>query len=507
MHNNPHPNPHIKYLLKNPLDFFHFIDEIPLGVLVLDCDKRVVHLNKSFEALSGIRIERAYGVECHNILRSAACINKCPVTIMGRDNRSISCKSDMISMDRKKLPIKITTAPIVDINGNITGFIETVQDIRMVESFDKMQNTAYSFANIIGRSPQMEKIFQTLPILAQSDTSILITGETGTGKDIVAEAIHQTSERESSLFIKINCGALPENLLESELFGHEKGAFTGAVRAKPGRFKLAHNGTIFLTEIGDLPLALQVKLLTFLDDKVIFPLGSTKGFHVNVRMIAATNRNLEEMVNKGSFRKDLLFRLNVARVHLPPLREREGDVRLLLDHFFNHYQRQVHKTINGFSKTALARLLEYHYEGNIRELKNIVEYAVNVANTSMVERENLPSYLFDPVNKIWNSSSYDTGFNNHGTGFTDYGTGFNDNGKQSQTDSENQDLKSKSNTFQSNEMGQGDFKSDETWSSIQRKMILNALQQANGKKNKAAQILGMGRSTLWRKIKLYKIDP
>ncbi|MCK5663685.1 MAG: sigma 54-interacting transcriptional regulator, partial [Thiotrichaceae bacterium] len=331
-----HKTPYIQSLLKNPLDFFHFIDEIPLGVLVLDRDKRVVHINKSFEAMSGARIDRAYGVECHNILRSAACLNNCPIEIMGSENRSISCKSDMVTMDRQKLPIKITTAPIFDIHGNTTGFIETVQDIRAVEKFEQLQSTAYSFANIVGRSPQMEKIFQTLPIIAQSDTSILITGETGTGKDLVAEAIHQTSERELSPFIKINCGALPETLLESELFGHEKGAFTGAIGSKPGRFKLAHNGTIFLTEIGDLPLALQVKLLTFLDDKVIFPLGSTKGFNVNVRMIAATNRHLEMMVKEGSFRKDLLFRLNVARIHLPPLREREGDVRLLLDHFFNN---------------------------------------------------------------------------------------------------------------------------------------------------------------------------
>ena len=471
-----HKTPYIQSLLKNPLDFFHFIDEIPLGVLVLDRDKRVVHINKSFEAMSGARIDRAYGVECHNILRSAACLNNCPIEIMGSENRSISCKSDMVTMDRQKLPIKITTAPIFDIHGNTTGFIETVQDIRAVEKFEQLQSTAYSFANIVGRSPQMEKIFQTLPIIAQSDTSILITGETGTGKDLVAEAIHQTSERELSPFIKINCGALPETLLESELFGHEKGAFTGAIGSKPGRFKLAHNGTIFLTEIGDLPLALQVKLLTFLDDKVIFPLGSTKGFNVNVRMIAATNRHLEMMVKEGSFRKDLLFRLNVARIHLPPLREREGDVRLLLDHFFNNYQRQVNKTITGFSKTALALLMEYHYEGNIRELKNIVEYAVNVVNTSMIECENLPAYLFDPVDeKLFPQQDQIIPQ-------TDY------------------------KTVLSNSKNPG-FDADETWSSVQRKMILNALQKANGKKTKAAEILGMGRSTLWRKIKQYKIDP
>ena len=483
-------NPLIHSLFKSPLDFTHLIDEIPLGILVLDSDCRVVQLNKAFEATSGFRIDRAYGVECHNILRSAACINNCPVLTMGGHNRSISCKSDMINLDRKKLPIRITIAPIFDNNGNTTGFIETIQNIRMAEKFDKLQSTAYSFANIIGRSPQMEKIFQTLPVLAQSDTSILITGETGTGKDLVAEAIHQTSERESSPFIKINCGALPETLLESEIFGHEKGAFTGAIGSKPGRFKLAHDGTLFLTEIGDLPLALQVKLLTFLDDKIIFPLGSTKGFHVNVRMIAATNRNLEEMVKEGSFRKDLLFRLNVARIHLPPLREREGDIRLLLDHFFSHYQRQVNKTLNGFSKTALARLMEYHYEGNIRELKNIVEYAVNVTNTSMIEHENLPSYLFDSLQDRSFFPSYLTNSEDY------YET-------NSMMPSNNALTKYKS---KADEIKSDENLSNVTWPSIQRRMILEALQQANGQKNRAAKILGWGRSTLWRKIKKYEID-
>ena len=485
------PNPQIDSLLGNPLDFIHFVDEIPVGILVLDRDRRVVHLNKFFEALSGMRIDKAYGVEWHNILRSAACVNNCPVLTMGSENRSISCKSDMINMDRQKFPIRITVASIIDINGKTTGFLETVLDMRMVEKLDQRQSVAYSFANIIGRSPQMEKIFQTLPILAQSDASILITGETGTGKDLVAEAMHQTSEREASPFIKINCGALPETLLESEIFGHEKGAFTGAEGSKPGRFKLAHNGTIFLTEIGDLPLALQVKLLTFLDDKIIFPLGSTRGFNVNVRMIAATNRNLEEMVLEGTFRKDLLFRLNVARIHLPPLREREGDIRLLLDHFFTHYQRQLNKSIKGFSKEALVKLMNYHYDGNIRELKNIVEYAVNVSKTSMIEQEDLPAYLFDYIEERYFFPTYLT------KSKTDYRT--------DAADSTDRDLLSGSSHKSLG--GIDEIKSDETWPSVQRRMILNALRQANGRKSKAAKILGMGRSTLWRKIKQYKIDP
>lgn len=474
------PNPQTNGLMKSSLNFIHLIDEIPLGIIILDLNRRVILLNRSFEALSGASLLRAYGIECHNILRSSACITNCPLLAMNKENRSISCESDMINMDRQKLSIRMTVAPLLDIDGKTTGYIETIEDLRMAETLDRKKSVAFSFANIIGRSPKMEKIFQTLPIFAQSDTSILITGETGTGKDLVAEAIHQTSERASGPFVKINCGALPETLMESEIFGHEKGAFTGAVENKPGRFKLAHNGTIFLTEIGDLPLSLQVKLLTFLDDKIIFPLGSTKGFNVNVRIIAATHRNLEQMVKEGQFRKDLLFRLNVARIHLPPLREREGDIRLLLDFFFNNYTQQLDKKVKGFSQTALMKLLSYGYEGNIRELKNIVEYTVNVATSSMIEPDDLPSYLFDQAGQFhWPKPS-------------DSLPGLRNEVSETQ--------------------GQIRMESpirneDETWSSIQREMIMDALKQANGKKNDAARILGWGRSTLWRKIKQYKVDP
>jgi len=474
------PHPHIHALFKKPLDFIHMIDEIPLGILVLDCDRRVVHLNRFFEALSGASLERAYGIECHSILRSAACVTNCPVLTMGKDNRSISCESDMINLDRQKLPVRMTVSPLLDMEGKTTGYIETIENLKGVETLDRKKSVAYSFANIIGRSPKMEKIFQTLPVFAQSDTSILITGETGTGKDLVAEAIHQTSERASGPFIKINCGALPETLLESEIFGHQKGAFTGAVANKPGRFKLAHNGTIFLTEIGDLPLSLQVKLLTFLDDKIIYPLGSTKGFHVNVRMITATHRDLEQMVKAGKFRKDLLFRLNVARILLPPLREREGDIRLLLDYFLNHYSRQFGKKIKGFSRAVLTSLQGYDFEGNIRELKNVVEYAVNVANSPLIEPENLPSYLLDSMMPLHEAIP-----------------------KNRLTHLEDPVIPSPSQSPVND-----DYSKDRaTWTSVQRQMILDALKQAKGKKSEAARLLGWSRSTLWRKIKQARIDP
>jgi transcriptional regulator with PAS, ATPase and Fis domain len=317
----------------------------------------------------------------------------------------------------------------------------------------------------------MERVFQILPVIAQSDSSVLITGETGTGKDFVAEAIHQASPRAKDPFIKVNCGALPETLLESELFGHQKGAFTGAVENKPGRFRLAHNGTLYLTEIGDLPLSLQVKLLTFLDDRIVYPLGSTKGFQVNARVIAATHRNLEQMVRDGRFREDLLFRLNVVRVHLPPLRERGDDVRLLLDHFLHTYVAQFKKPVKGFSARALRILLDYTYPGNVRELRNMVEYALNICQEELIHPKHLPAYLTDPKQRDWDREE------------------------------EKQEVPSFSRS-----LGQVP-QPDVNWVDVERGMILDAMVKAGGRRSKAAAMLGWGRSTLWRKMKQYGMDP
>jgi transcriptional regulator with PAS, ATPase and Fis domain len=313
----------------------------------------------------------------------------------------------------------------------------------------------------------MERIFRVLPVIAQSDSSVLITGETGTGKDFVAEAIHQGSHRGKNPFIKVNCGALPETLLESELFGHQKGAFTGAFENKPGRFRLAHNGTLYLTEIGDLPLSLQVKLLTFLDDMVVFPLGGTKGFQVNVRVIAATHRNLGLMVREGRFREDLLFRLNVVRLHLPPVRERGDDIRLLLDHFMRSYLTRLKKPIKGFSAKALRLLLDFTYPGNVRELRNIVEYAVNICEEDQILLKHLPAYLTDPIARDW----------------------------------DREEEKKEIQPLWSSEPKHRETASD--WASAEKTMIMDALLKARGSRSKAAESLGWGRSTLWRKMKNY----
>ncbi|MFH1243559.1 MAG: sigma 54-interacting transcriptional regulator [Pseudomonadota bacterium] len=465
--------PEVIGLFSLPVAFRSLVDEIPLGVVVLDVERTVIFLNRALEALTGFSREEARGIPCYHVLRNRICVQGCPALNLNAEAEPPCVESDLINRARQKIPVRITMAPLKDIESELVGFLETVEDMRPLRRLEGKTGQAYSFGPLIGKSPQIEKIFQILPVLAQSDSSVLITGETGTGKDLVAETIHQASSRAKGPFIKLNCGALPETLLESELFGHQKGAFTGAVENKPGRFRLAHHGTLYLTEIGDLPPSLQVKLLTFLDDRVIYPLGSTRGFQADVRIVAATHRNLEQMVGDGGFREDLLFRLNVVRLHLPPLRERDDDVRLLIDHFLNTFATQFKKDIGGFSSKALRILSDYHYPGNVRELRNIIEYAVNISQGGLIHPKHLPTYLTEKglelqergVGENWASISVQPGV---------------------------EDLRRKWET--------------ETWSSTEKKMIMEALIKARGRRTKAAALLGWGRSTLWRKMKEYGIS-
>lgn len=464
--------PRIQALFDNTVPLDTMLDEIPLAILVLDRKGRIVHMNKAVSALTGYSLQEARGMACRNIVRSRICVKDCPVMHMEKEAEPFCVQTDLINRDRELVPVRITFAALTDTDGHLTGYLETIEDIRAMQGRGDDITRAFGFSEMIGKSPEMEKVFRMLPLIAQNDSSVLITGETGTGKDLVAEAIHEASNRARGPFIKINCGALPETLLESELFGHQKGAFTGAVENKPGRFRLAHNGTLYLTEIGDLPLSLQVKLLTFLDDRVIYPLGSTKGFEVNVRVIAGTHQVLETMVREGKFRKDLLFRLNVVRVQLPPLRARDDDIRLLMDHFMKTFAEDFGKTIEGFSKNALELLKSYTYPGNVRELRNIIEYAVNVGPGPLIKIDDLPAYLTESP-PIPDSAPEKSPAPAAETG-----------------------------AFPQNP---ADYQVRDTWPETEKQMIINALVKAGGKRQKAAEILGWGRSTLWRKIKRYEI--
>ena len=464
--------PQITGLSKTSISFLPFLDKIPVGICILSLDCRVVLFNQAMEILTGFSREKFCGVPCCYLLRSNICVQGCPLPSIKPDSGPTSFEANIINRDREKIPVRITLEPIVDISGKHTGFLEVVEDIRLLKEANTELSRAYSFGKIIGKSPQMERLYRIVPMIAQTDSPILITGETGTGKDLLAEVIHRESRRAKGPFIKVNCGALPENLLETELFGHKKGAFTGAIESRQGRFHLAHNGTLYLTEIGDLPLPLQVKLLTFLDDKIIHPLGDSKSYHVDVRIVAATHRNLEQMVREKRFREDLLFRLNVVRLELPPLRERKDDVRLLVDYFLARFASQFKKRIRKFSDEALRVLLRYPYPGNVRELKNIVEYSVNICTEDTIQEWHLPAYLFSAK-----------------TDFID--DRLND---KEQLDSVDSFLPA------------GALKENLDWETMEKKMIIDALLKAKGKKGKAAAFLGWGRSTLWRKMKQYGIS-
>ncbi len=456
------------------LDFMAFLDSMTMGVLFMDQARRIITINHFLEALTGYNREAVAGVYGENIIRSNLINKGDPVGKALESDETMTLEGDIINQGRKKVPIRFTISPLKLTTGEKVGVMVILEDISLLKDLDDKIHGFSGPEKIIGQSRKMQEIFELLPITARTDASVLITGETGTGKDLVAEAIHKASKRARYPFIKVNCGALPESLLESELFGHVRGAFTGADKDKPGMFRLAHGGTLFLTEIGDLSLPLQVKILTVLDDKEFFPVGGSKKVSVDVRIIAATHRDLGELVKLGNFREDLYYRLNVLRLHLPPLREREDDFRLLLDHYFREIRGNLNKTTKGFSPACLEVLAAYRYPGNIRELRNIVEYAVNVCSEETVGPEHLPKTMLTET-RISSSSSSRVGSASLGNAET------------------SSDSPALTTTFTVPSHG--------GWGEMEKGMILNALTKTGGNRSRAAELLGWSRSKLWRKIK------
>jgi transcriptional regulator with PAS, ATPase and Fis domain len=446
-----------------------------MGILVVDAAGRVLFMNQHLELLTGARADRVVGLPCALVLRSRCCVQQCTGSRPAARGRGGCRQDDILARDRRRIPVRITTTPLLGSDGQRLGAMESIEDLRPVPGSGPASGGPYSFGDIIGQSPQMERLFAMLPVVAQSDASVLITGETGTGKDLLAEALHQASERAKGPFVKINCGALPATLLESELFGHQKGAFTGAVEDRPGRFRMAHRGTLYLTEIGDLPTPLQVKLLTFLDDKIVYPLGSAAGYPADVRVVAATHRNLEDMVRRGRFRQDLFYRLNVLRLEIPPLRSREGDIRLLLDHYLKRLSVRLGRTIEGFAGRCLKILLHYDYPGNVRELKNIVEYCANLCQERRVQPRHLPAYLTDPARPAATPRPSAAG-------------------------------SPPLLPARKDPASPPGERIAERWRDVEVRMIREALVQARGNRSRAAAMLGCSRSTLWRKIRQFGIE-
>lgn len=461
------------------LDLISMFDSMILGALFLDPTRRVITMNRFLEALTGYNREEVVGVYGENIIRSNLPGKDDPLGKVLESGNTMSLEGDIINQSRKRVPIRFTISPLNLTTGKKAGAMILLEDISLLKDLDNKIHGFSGQGDIIGHSQKMKEIFELLPIAARTDASVLVTGETGTGKDIVAEAIHKASNRSRYPFIKVNCGALPESLLESELFGHVRGAFTGADKDKPGMFRLAHGGTLFLTEIGDLSLPLQVKILTVLDDKEFFPVGGSKKVRVDVRIMAATHRNLGELVRQGRFREDLFYRLNVLHLHLPPLRDRDDDFRLLLDHFFRKFRKSLNKNIKGFSRACLEVLSSYSYPGNIRELKNIVEYAVNVCPDDTIGPEHLPKAALtphsSPVQYVQREAS-----ENHGS------VDVMINGPAEST------------TFT--------LPVTASWGEVEKDMILKALTKTGGNRSRAAEVLGWSRSKLWRKIKQHNLE-
>ncbi|NTV14674.1 MAG: sigma 54-interacting transcriptional regulator [Desulfobulbaceae bacterium] len=443
------------------------INAIPHGVALLDRDGRLVALNNFLEALTGCRSEEVRGLPFNLVLRSGLARKDDLLVRPGQTGEAASQETDLVSVARKKIPVRLTVSPLPGAGGLLCH----VEDISLVRKLDERVAAPEQGYGLLGHSLAMQKMLEFLPVLARTDATVLITGETGTGKDLLAQAIHDASRRAAYPFIKINCGALPETLLESELFGHVRGAFTGAHADKPGMFRLAQGGTLFLTEIGDLPLPLQVKLLTVLDDREFYPLGSSKKVQVDVRVITGTHRRLDELIKEGLFREDLFFRLNVLRTHMPPLRERQGDVRLLADHFLQKFAADLKRPIRGFSVAALEILGGYDYPGNVRELRNIVEYAVNVTPGEQITPEDLPENLRQgkivalarPPEGVMVALPPATALPEAAT------------------------------------------PPAANWPEKEKQLIMEALVGCKGNRGAAAARMGWGRSTLWRKIKYYGI--
>jgi len=373
------------------------LDSITEGVFTVDRDWRITSFNRAAEQITGIRRDQAIGKPCKAILRADICERHCALRDTMESGKPIVNRSVRILNARgKQVPISITTALLKNTKGEIIGGVETFRDLTRVEKLRKEIRRQYEVADIISRNHRMQDLFSVLPDIADSPSTVLIEGESGTGKELFARAIHQLSPRRKKPFVAVNCGALPDTLLESELFGYKAGAFTDAKKDKPGRFAIAEKGTLFLDEIGDVSPAMQMRLLRFLQERVYEPLGSVEPVHADVRIVAATHKDLESLVKKGTFREDLYYRINIVKLQVPPLRERPEDIPLLVEHFIDRFNTLQGKEILGISEDALACLMSYEYPGNVRELENLIERAFILCHAGHVERRHLP----EPVCRV-----------------------------------------------------------------------------------------------------------
>jgi PAS domain S-box-containing protein len=427
------------------------LDSINEGVLTVDRDWRITDFNRAAERITGVRRQDALGRACCDVFRASICEQACALKqTLSAGKPVVNATASIISASGECIPIRISTALLRDGTGTTAGGVETFQDLRQIEQLQKELESRFTFEDIVGRSAAMKRLFEIIPDIAESNSTVLIEGASGTGKELFARAIHNLSPRKGKPFVAINCAALPDTLLESELFGYKAGAFTDARKDKPGRFALASRGTIFLDEVGDVSAAMQVRLLRVLQERCIEPLGATEPVKVDVRIIAATNRQLAELVREGRFREDLFYRIRVIHLRLPGLCERREDIPLLVDHLVAKFNRLQGKSIASVSDDVMGRLMEHDYPGNVRELENIIEQAFVLCRGSLIELRHLPAELRPPGTPA--------------------------NGPMS-------------------------------LESMERRLIGDALERHRGNRKRAAQDLGIDPSTLYRKIRVLDLQP
>ncbi|MCK5271654.1 MAG: sigma 54-interacting transcriptional regulator [Sedimentisphaerales bacterium] len=435
------------------------LDSIADGVFTVDCDWNITSFNRAAERITGVSREQAVGQKCFDVFHADVCQKACTLRESIESGKEIiDRRINILNSEGQQIPLSISTAVIRDEKGEAAGGAETFRDLSDIEMLRQEIQGRYTFADIISQNHEIRKIFDILPDIAVSESTVLIEGPSGSGKELFAKALHTLNTARKGQFVAVNCGALPDTLLESELFGYVKGAFTDARKDKPGRFARAEGGTIFLDEIGDIPPAMQVKLLRVLQEKEYEPLGAAATVKADVRVIAATNKNLMQLVSRGRFRDDLYYRLNIVKINIPPLSSRREDVPLLVDHFISRFNAKKSKQIRSMSAQAMAILMQHDFPGNIRELENIIEHAFILCRGSEIRPGHLPREL---------SAGMDITEQN-----------------------ENVEAKSIELTKRQAEVT----------------MILNALQRHNGNRKETADELGINKTTLWRKMKKYGVS-
>lgn len=370
------------------------LHRIAEGVFTVDAGKRITFFNRAAERITGFSAKEAVGRPCRDVFRADVCGERCILDEVQNTGKSVNDRRvTMVDRNGRSLALCVNAGALKDAAGRHVGGIETFRDVSTEEELRRTIEKSYTFHDIVSRHPRMHEIFAILPDVAASEVPVLIEGASGTGKELLARAIHNLSSRQAGPFVAVNCGALPDNLLESELFGYRKGAFTDARTDKPGRFDAARGGTLFLDEVGNVSPAMQVRLLRVLQEKTYEPLGATEPVHGDARILAATNRPLAELLREGRFRQDLYYRLNVLRLELPLLRERRSDIPLLVEHFRRRLNAETGKAIERVDPAVFDVLMRHEFPGNIRELENLMQHAFVLCRGTVIEPAHLPRDL------------------------------------------------------------------------------------------------------------------